>query len=272
MSLFEFQIGSNHFQIDSSKSFDISIPYHFDNQGISAFGVGYPESTSVSGPTFCGNTQHGGSCNVTELRIIPHCHGTHTECIGHVVNQPISVADILQDAWIPATLISVQPVIAVDCSDRYASAIEPDDWIITRDNVCNALKLFDDSRFHRAVIIRTLPNPLSKKNCAYDVAPFFSNDALDEICKPENQHLLVDLPSVDRMQDQGKLSNHRRFWGLPNEGHDLAEAKPPTKTITELIYVHDHIPDGYYFLNLQIAPFVADATPSRPLIYRVSQT
>lgn len=271
MSRVEFQIGSNHFQIETGKAYDISIPYQFDNQGVTAFGVDYPESTSVSGPVFCGDTQRGGSCNVTQLRFIPHCHGTHTECVGHVVNQPVSVSDIVQDVWIPATLISVKPVAAVECSDRYASAIERDDWIITRDSLCNAITPFDDARFYRALIVRTLPNPPMKRNHAYDTAPFFSNDALDEICKTDILHLLVDLPSVDRMQDQGKLSNHRRFWELPTEGHDLGKIPASSKTITELIYVHNRIADGYYFLNLQIAPFVADAAPSRPLLYPVSQ-
>jgi hypothetical protein len=39
------------------------------------------------------------------------------------------------------------------------------------------------------------------------------------------------------------------------------------KTITEMIYVRDEVADGLYLLNLQIAPFVSDAAPSRPLLY-----
>jgi len=37
-------------------------------------------------------------------------------------------------------------------------------------------------------------------------------------------------------------------------------------TITELIYVPNEVLDGAYLLNLQIAPFESDASPSRPLL------
>jgi arylformamidase len=39
--------------------------------------------------------------------------------------------------------------------------------------------------------------------------------------------------------------------------------------VTELIYVPDEIPDGYYLLDLQMPPFMTDAAPSRPLLYQV---
>ncbi|HSD73628.1 MAG TPA: hypothetical protein VLB75_02595 [Steroidobacteraceae bacterium] len=34
-------------------------------------------------------------------------------------------------------------------------------------------------------------------------------------------------------------------------------------------FVPDETADGFYLLDLQLAPFVADATPSRPLLYPV---
>jgi arylformamidase len=80
-------------------------------------------------------------------------------------------------------------------------------------------------------------------------------------------HLLVDMPSVDRLFDEGKLNNHHIFWALKAGSHDLATAAIPRQTITEMIYVPDQVPDGKYLLNLQIAPFMSDAAPSRPVIY-----
>jgi hypothetical protein len=41
-------------------------------------------------------------------------------------------------------------------------------------------------------------------------------------------------------------------------------------TITEFIYVPDAIEDGTYFLELQLAPFENDASPSRPVLYKVT--
>ena len=90
-----------------------------------------------------------------------------------------------------------------------------------------------------------------------------------EIARRKVNHLLVDVPSVDRMDDQGKLSNHRLFWEVPS-GQPGSRASPaPHRTISELIFALDEAHDGYYLLNLRIAPFSCDAAPSRPLIFPV---
>jgi hypothetical protein len=74
-------------------------------------------------------------------------------------------------------------------------------------------------------------------------------------------HLLIDTPSVDREEDGGELLAHHAFWNVPDEPRYRA-------TITELIYVPDEIEDGPYILNIQMAPFENDASPSRPVLYR----
>jgi hypothetical protein len=40
-------------------------------------------------------------------------------------------------------------------------------------------------------------------------------------------------------------------------------------TITDFIYVPNTIEDGEYLLNLMIAPFENDATPSKPILYKI---
>jgi hypothetical protein len=40
-------------------------------------------------------------------------------------------------------------------------------------------------------------------------------------------------------------------------------------TITELIFVPNKVKDGTYILNLQIAPFENDASPSKPIVYKI---
>ena len=42
------------------------------------------------------------------------------------------------------------------------------------------------------------------------------------------------------------------------------------RTITELIYVPEEVTDRQYLLNLQIAPFENDASPSKPILYAIS--
>ena len=40
-------------------------------------------------------------------------------------------------------------------------------------------------------------------------------------------------------------------------------------TITEFIYVPNKVQDGAYFLNLMVAPFENDATPSKPVLFEI---
>ena len=40
-------------------------------------------------------------------------------------------------------------------------------------------------------------------------------------------------------------------------------------TITEMIYVDETISDGSYILNLQIASFENDASPSKPVLFKI---
>jgi hypothetical protein len=77
-------------------------------------------------------------------------------------------------------------------------------------------------------------------------------------------HLLTDLPSVDREEDGGALTSHKIFWQV--------ETSPRVqRTITEMIYVANDIEDGIYLLNIQIAPLILDASPSRPVLFKLEE-
>ncbi len=269
MSSIKIEIGDHTFRIDCRKGFDLSIPIGFQGQGLTAFGASQPTAEPFRNPGFLGDTKRGGSCNVQQYSLVPHCHGTHTECVGHIVDEAVSVAGLVTDFWIPATLLSIRSEPAATCAERYCPAPEPHDALISKAGFADAIQRYEAEHFQKALLVRTLPNDVSKTTRRYTSAPYFSNDAMREIARRSVQHLLVDLPSVDRLDDQGRLSNHRIFWQLQDSGHTLREQRPSTRTITELIYVPDEIADGYYLLNLQIAPFMADAAPSRPIIFAV---
>ena len=98
--------------------------------------------------------------------------------------------------------------------------------------------------------------------------PFFSIEAMQYIKDIGVKHLLVDTPSVDRLFDDGILSAHNIFWDTTDK-----EYNPTTKnkTITEMIFVDDNIPDGNYLLTIQIPAFVSDAAPSRPIIFNINE-
>ena len=119
-------------------------------------------------------------------------------------------------------------------------------------------------------IIRTTPNDEHKKTRDYMQQPscFFTIEAMDYIVSLGVKHLLVDMPSVDRLFDDGILTAHNKFWETKEK---KLNNNSKHKTITEMIFVPNNILDGKYLLNLQIAPFVSDASPSRPIIYHINE-
>jgi len=102
-----------------------------------------------------------------------------------------------------------------------------------------------------------------------NLPPFFSTEAIKFIVKKNVKHLLVDMPSIDKTLDEGKLSNHRIFWNVEPESFELSERSLTNNTITEMIFVPEFVKDGVYLLNLQIAAFQSDASPSRPILFKI---
>ena len=219
---------------------------------------------------FVGDTRQGGSCNVAEYHIIPQCQGTHTECVGHITNQTITIHH-LRHVLIPSTLVTVIPSVLDDVSDGYFPDCYGSDLVITRGALESQLHK-QEPDFFQGLIIRTSPNNISKKtrNYLHHLPPFLSLDAIAYITQLGVQHLLVDVPSVDRIIDGGHLHVHRHFWEVAPGVHDIAPEVASQKTITEMVFVPDHIHDGSYLMNLQFPPFVADVAPSRPLLYKIS--
>jgi kynurenine formamidase len=205
---------------------------------------------------------------VEEYQLIPHCNGTHTECVGHIALERISIHSVLKNSFIPSTLITVSPVKPNETGEICRPPAQTADLLITKAKLENALR--DVQRnFLEGLIIRTLPNDSSKKHRQYGdpPPPYFTIQAIEFINELGVQHLLVDVPSVDRTADEGKMTGHHIFWNAPEESHEVDPRDHSLKTITEMIFAPDEIEDGRYLLNLQIPNFMADAAPSRPLIF-----
>ena len=216
---------------------------------------------------FVGDTNRGGSCNFQWLKMIPHCNGTHTECVGHIVNEPLMIDSVLGGELIRARLITVAPVPADRTSDGYRPDLESSDRVI--DASCLQEALGANHTFP-ALVIRTTPNGSEKKSAAYSESNqpvFLTVEAIEAINDLGIGHLLVDIPSIDRMYDQGMLTNHHLFWNVGEGTHDLTSSTHRHKTITEMIFVPDSVADGEYMLNIQIPAFAMDAAPSRPMLY-----
>lgn len=266
MSRLEMKIAS---MIEAlGKATDISIPLRFNGPQPNAYGVEKATSEPVQAGSLVGDTRLGGSVNFEQYTFIPHCNGTHTECVGHITHERISVRDCLQDALMPAQLMSVLP-------ERIEGEL-----VITRKTLELATSEpravatgFFDSGESKALVVRTLPNDASKLTRDHgdaNMPPYFSADALRYIVELGVKHLLVDLPSIDRIFDDGKLINHRIFWNVEEGSFEAGDQTRFNSTITELIYVPNEVADGNYILNLQIAPFESDAAPSRPILWAVT--
>ena len=265
----QLNIDGSEYRFDPTP-IDISIPLRFNGPQPNAYRVETASSKPCVAGDLTGDTRQGGSCNFEQYTLIPHCNGTHTECVGHITNERISITDCLRDTLVSAVLITVDPTRGSDTAETYSMAIEETDRVITRNLIESAVSPRTKSW---ALVIRTLANDQRKLTRRYDepVPAYFTTEAMAYIVELGFRHLLVDLPSIDRMYDEGGLSNHRVFWNVEQGSFATTAETRRDHTITELIYVPNNVDDGPYLLNLQIAPFHADASPSRPLLFCLTE-
>jgi kynurenine formamidase len=246
---------NNNINIDLSKPIDISIPLTNTDENPIAWYIEKPTIEPVIFGDWIGKVSEGkSSTNFNNIFFNPHGHGTHTECLGHITRDFYSINQCLKQFFFLAELISVQPEIIGD------------DLVITKNQIEKAL----NGKFPEAIVIRTLPNLESKKNLKYSNTnpPYLAEDAARFIRESGIKHLLIDLPSVDKEHDDGKLVAHKAFWNV-TDVHNLNPDARLDCTITEMIYMPDEVLDGSYVLNLQIASFENDASPSKPVLYLI---
>ena len=245
----------NNFEIDLSKPIDISIPLTNTDENPIAWYIEKPVIEPVVFGDWIGKVSEGkSSTNFNNIFFNPHGHGTHTECLGHITNDFYSINQALKQFFFFAKLITVKPEMIGE------------DLVITKDQISASLR----GTKTEAIIIRTLPNQTAKKSRKYSNTnpPYLSEEAAIFIRESEIQHLLIDLPSVDKEHDEGKLLAHKAFWNV-KDTHQLNKDARFNATITEMIFVPDEIEDGDYILNLQIASFENDASPSKPILYSI---
>ena len=232
------------YRADLSQPLDLSMPLSAD--GASCFYAPPFEYVPVVAGSFIGEVAKGGAVNFMNVRINPHGNGTHTECVGHIAPELYSINEALTQFAFLAEVVTLYPTLQPN-GDR----------VITHDALSAALQ-----HHTPAVVLRTMPNTVEKlhRNYAGTNPPYLEAAAAAYLAAAGVEHLLLDLPSVDREEDGGALAAHKAFWQYPNAPRHHA-------TITELIFVRDDIKDGLYLLHHQIAPFTIDASPSKPTLY-----
>ena len=234
------------YSFQTEKGIDISIS--MNPKGPRAWYVEPMRIEPVRSEQFLGSVAEGGAVNFRDVYFNPHGHGTHTENVGHIVDTDFPVINSISSSHFFANLISVE------------LKNQSNDWVVSEESLAG----FDLNV--EALIIRTKPNDHSKMQRQYSGTnfPYLTIGAMQRIVDAGVQHLLIDLPSVDREEDGGALVAHHLFWNVPAEPNFQ-------KTITELIYVPNEIADGIYLLNLQVSNFANDAAPSRPMLFDLEE-
>lgn len=249
-------ISNQTYAVDFSQPIDISIPLTNTDENPIAWYLDKPSIEPVRMGDWVGKVSEGqSSTNFNTIAFNPHGHGTHTECLGHITREFYSINDTLKTFVFLAQLLTIMPEQQEDGDAVITLTQIQRQWI---------------EQEQTAVVLRTLPNQENKKHSKYSHTnpPYLAADAATFLREKGIKHLLIDLPSVDKEKDKGKLAAHKAFWNVKdvNEVNDDAQFDA---TITELIYVADEVADGMYILNIQIASFVNDASPSKPILYQI---
>jgi len=272
---------------DLSSPIDLSSPVDFDDGGERAFGLPPATRAPFVAGAFVGDVRQGGSVNCEVLRLSPHGDGTHTEGVGHLLQERVWVDDVAPRALLLARVVTVEPTTLRSSGDAYAGCHADDDRVVTRaalaavwpQGAASALEIrtrapgtaVGDARA-RSKLSRS---ELSRSGLASHSPPYLTDDAARLLRERAIDHVLIDLPSLDRDDDGGALSAHRIFFGLLPAQTTLHEAGDDgaairSRTVTELCRVPAHATDGLYLLSLGVAPLFSDAAPSRPLLFELS--
>jgi len=213
--------------------------------------------------SFVGSIAEGGSCNAEVVSFIPHCHGTHTECVGHITARAERVQDTIYTEPTVARLVSLAPSLDGDDAVNNGGPVYADDDLAT------ALAECGDMPFE-ALVIRSVPvdEDLRSRDYGRETYPVLEPAAIRRLAGSPLRHLLIDTPSLDTAHDGGQLANHHCWWGRSDVsapgGIDAAR-----RSITEMIFAPADLADGWYWLHLELSPVLGDATASRPVLYPV---
>lgn len=250
--MISLHFNKQHWQVDLTKPLDISIPLREGTNNPNCYYAEAVKFETIEMGDFVGSVQRGGAVNYQKVSLTPHGNGTHTECYGHLSsNKEATLNTLLTTFHFIAEVVSLMP-----------TTLPTGDLIIT-------LETFKKKFQHtavKAVVMRTMPNDASKKKRQYSGSnpPYLQPQLTDYLATLGVEHLLLDLPSVDKEVDGGKLLAHKAFWQFENNTRKHC-------TITELVFVPDSVMDGLYLLNLQIPPFEIDASPSKPVLYKLTE-
>jgi arylformamidase len=264
----ELSYGGQKVRAALDRGVSLAIAVEFGGPGPRHFGVGAPEARPFSVGSFSGSVASGASANCSTVTLTPHCQMTHTETVAHLTREAGDAWRVVPRGLLPAVVVSVLPEPASESNESTDPQPWATDTLISRRRLRAAwpmTRMVDPV----AVIIRTLPNDPGKRtrNYAGVVPPYLTREAVEWLVEKRIEHLVLDVPSLDRTHDEGHMIGHRLFFGLPAGSTARGDAARSRATITELAFVPDEVPDGPCILALAVPAIGGDAVPSQPIVY-----
>lgn len=266
--------------IDWSQGFSLARSARFDRDILDPFGVGAPQTVVLQAGSFLGDTRRGGSCNVNQVTWIPHCHGTHTESISHIVDELVPAYWVVPDRPIRARVVTMTPCQLNATHETYAGRHQDTDLVLTQQALAAAWNRVQSLRpsaepdadtdlvpIESLVVFTGWNQACEPTNAGSAPSPFFTNEAMRWLVEQGIQHLLVEAASVDRLEDDGQLLNHRIFWQVATGEKTIGIDSRRGASITELIERPASTPDGDYAMILSVLAWPLDAAPSRPNLF-----
>lgn len=241
--------------VETNQGLDLSLPVVNGENNVNAWYCSPVRIEPVMTEHFVGDVNQGGVVNFKNIFLNPHGNGTHTECVGHISKENFTINQCLKEFHFFGRIITV------NIKTLWNEAFQQDDHCIDEHEIIANTKDWDGEK---VLIIRSLPNEMTKKTKQYSNTnpPYFTAEAISYINKLGIDHLMVDLPSIDREQDNGALVGHHTYWNYPQN--------PQThKTISELLFIPQTIKDDRYLINIQIMSIESDASPSKIMAYPI---
>lgn len=246
----KINVGGKECQVDLNAPIDISIPLSAGTETVNAWYCDPLRIEPVVMGDWIGDVSKGGPVNFKNVFLNPHGNGTHTECMGHISKEAHSLNQELTTFFSFCVVVTISP--EVSDQDLKISARQ-----------ISQLNLHPEAT---AIAIRTTPNGSDKTRRHYSNTnpPYMEAEAVRHLVNKGIMHLLIDLPSIDRERDEGVLAAHHVFWNYPEHPRHGA-------TISEFIYIPEEVEDGLYILNLMVTSLENDASPSKPVLYRIHE-
>lgn len=236
------QDNNRSWAVQAQEPVDLSSTYGAPEAEPRAWGAPPVKVQPVAYGNWIGAVKAGAAINFYDISLNPHGNGTHTEGYGHLSPEHESVNAQLRSWHCLAQLSWVEP----HATSQGLMIRREDLHLASWPSEAEALVLAVSMRF---------PQDFSGAG-----APFLEPALANWLREQGVKHLLTNLPSVDPEEDGGALAAHKAYWNYP-------EAPRSDATITELARIPDHLKEGIYWLNLQVAPIHNDAAPSRPVLY-----